>query len=174
VLERESSRGRLSEPQPKIETVVETGHDPSARCARRRGNRDEPKSPRRKTETRPRRTNEEPALLIKNRTQKPELRRNLEELATQRCSLPETGQTHRTARLRARNQERAERWRAAGDAGAHASQDLNKIIAVEPRPSGGCKAYAWRHTSGGAQDGRPEAVKNQTNDSTATCCPRKR
>jgi hypothetical protein len=106
-------------------------------------------------------------VLIKNRTQKPELRRNLEQSATQRCSLPETGQTHRTARLWARNQERAERWRAAGDAGAHASQDLNKIIVVEPRPSGGCKTYAWRHTSGGPQDGRPEAAKNQTNDSKA-------
>jgi hypothetical protein len=45
---------QLSELKTKIETTVETGHDPSARCARRRGNRDEPRSPRRKTETKPR------------------------------------------------------------------------------------------------------------------------
>jgi hypothetical protein len=35
---------------------------------------------------------------------------------------------------------------------------LNKLIAVEPKPGGGCKAYAWRHTSGGPQEGRPEAA----------------
>jgi hypothetical protein len=35
---------------------------------------------------------------------------------------------------------------------------LNKLIAVEPKPGGGCKAYAWRHTSRGPQEGRPEAA----------------